>query len=246
MSTSSIVIVGATSGIAQGVARLYAARGWKIFLVARNGGALEAMASDLVARGAPQTSTIVADLRDVSRHDEIVLGAKQFCGTIGVVLIAHGILRNQEEIDNDPDQMLDVFNVNATSSISLLQRFGIALEGQSTGTLAIISSVAGDRGRRSLYTYGATKAAVSHVVAGMRGRYQPLGINVLDIKPGPVDTPMMAGRTQALVASVDVVAQDIVRAIDTRKGVLYTPWFWRYIMRIVKMIPEPIFLKIRF
>jgi short-subunit dehydrogenase len=69
---------------------------------------------------------------------------------------------------------------------------------------------------------------------------------VLDIKPGPVDTPMMAGRTQALVASVDVVAQDIVRAIDTRKGVLYTPWFWRYIMRIVKMIPEPIFLKIRF
>jgi len=246
MKTSSVVIIGATSGIAQGVARLYASRGWKIFLVARNAAALEAMASDLLTRGASQTSTMVADLRDMSRHEEIVSVAGQFCGTIDVVLIAHGILRNQQEIDNDPEQMLEVFNVNATSSISLLQRFGLALETQRSGTLAIISSVAGDRGRRSLYTYGATKAAVSHFVAGMRGRYQPLGINVLDIKPGPVDTPMMAGRTQALVASVDVVSRDIVRAIDKRKGVLYTPWFWRIIMRIVRMIPEPIFLKIKF
>lgn len=246
MSTSSIVIIGATSGIAQGVARLYAGKGWNIFLVARNTGALAAMASDLVARGASQTSTEVADLRDVSRHDEIVQRAKQFCGVIDVVLIAHGVLRNQEEIDNDPEQMLDVFNVNATSSISLLQRFGMILEAQRSGTLAIISSVAGDRGRRSLYTYGASKAAVSHVVAGMRGRYKPLGINVLDIKPGPVDTPMMAGRTQTLVASVDVVARDIVRSIDKRHGVLYTPWFWRIIMRIVRLIPEPIFLKIKF
>ncbi len=246
MSSSSIVIIGATSGIAQGVARLYAVRGWKMFLVARNAAALEAMASDLLARGASQTSLLVADLGDVARHDEIVRRAQQFCGTIGVVLIAHGILRNQQEIDNDSDRMLEVFNVNATSSISLLQRFGIALEAQHSGTLAIISSVAGDRGRRSLYTYGATKAAVSHFVAGLRGRYKPLGINVLDIKPGPVDTPMMAGRTQALVASVDAVARDIVRAIDRRKGVVYTPWFWRIIMRIVRMIPEPIFLKIKF
>ena len=163
-----------------------------------------------------------------------------------MVLIAHGILRNQDEVDHNVDEMLQVFNVNATSSISLLHRFGVAMEEQQSGTIAIISSVAGDRGRRSLYTYGSTKAAVSHFVAGMRGRYKPLGINVLDIKPGPVDTPMMTGRTLTLAATVDAVAKDIVAAIDKRKGVLYTPWFWRYIMRIVKMIPEPIFLKIRF
>lgn len=246
MTPTSIVIIGATSGIAQGVARLYAQRGWTIYLVARNADALASMQSDLLARGAKKVESLVADLRDVSRHDDVVNGARQFCETIGVVLIAHGILRNQQEIDYDADEMLQVFNVNATSSISLLHRFGVAMERQGYGTIAIISSVAGDRGRRSLYTYGSTKAAVSHFVAGMRGRYKPLGINVLDIKPGPVDTPMMAGRTQALVASVETVSKDIVSAIDNGKGVVYTPWFWRYIMRIVRMIPEPIFLKIKF
>lgn len=245
MSTSTIVIVGATSGIAQGVARSYATAGWNIFLVARKEQALQAMTSDLLARGAERVSSFCVDLQQTNRHDEIVNRSMEFAGRIDVVLIAHGILRNQEEIDHNVDEMLTVFDVNATSTISLLHRFGVALEPQHSGTLAVISSVAGDRGRRSLYTYGATKAAVSHVVAGMRGRYLPLGINVLDIKPGPVDTPMMAGRTQALVADVDVVAKDIVRAIERRKGVVYTPWFWRYIMAIVRMIPEVIFLKIK-
>ncbi|MBU3679320.1 MAG: SDR family NAD(P)-dependent oxidoreductase [Candidatus Kapabacteria bacterium] len=246
MNPSSIVIIGATSGIAQGVARHYAQRGWNIYLVARNTDALAAIQSDLLARGAMKVESMAADLRDVSRHDEVVKGAQQFSETIGVVLIAHGILRNQLEIDYDADEMLQVWNVNATSSISLLHRFGVAMETQRSGTIAIISSVAGDRGRRSLYTYGSTKAAVSHFVAGMRGRYKPLGINVLDIKPGPVDTPMMTGRTLMLGATVETVAKDIVAAIDKRKGVLYTPWFWRVIMRIVRMIPEPIFLKIKF
>lgn len=246
MTPSSIVLIGATSGIAQGVARLYAQRGWTIYLVARNADALAAMQSDLLARGAKEVESMVADLRDISRHDDVVKGAQQFCETIGVVLIAHGILRNQQEIDYDADEMLQVFSVNATSSISLLHRFGVAMEKQQSGTIAIISSVAGDRGRRSLYTYGSTKAAVSHFVAGMRGRYKPLGINVLDIKPGPVDTPMMAGRNLMLGATVDAVANDMMAAIDRRRGILYTPWFWRYIMRIVRMIPEPIFLKIKF
>lgn len=246
MSSPSIVIVGATSGIAQGVARNYAMAGWNIFLVARKEQALNAMQSDLLARGATSVSSFCIDLQETARHDEIVERAMKFCGRVDVVLIAHGILRNQEEIDHNAAEMLKVFDVNATSTISLLHRFGVALEPQRSGTIAVISSVAGDRGRRSLYTYGATKAAVSHIVAGMRGRYLPLGINVLDIKPGPVDTPMMAGRTQALVADVDVVAKDIVRAIERRKGMVYTPWFWRYIMFIVRMIPEPIFLKIKF
>jgi decaprenylphospho-beta-D-erythro-pentofuranosid-2-ulose 2-reductase len=246
MNTPSIVIIGAASGIAQGVARLYAKRGWRLFLVARNADALQTMESDLVARGAAHVTTMLADLSDVARHDEIVKRAQEACGSISVVLIAHGILRNQEEVDHNADDMLLVFDVNARSSVSLLHRFGVALEPQRSGTIAVISSVAGDRGRRSLYTYGSTKAAVSHFVAGMRGRYLPIGINVLDVKPGPVDTPMMAGRTLTLAATVDAVAKDIIAAIDKRSGVLYTPWFWRYIMLIIKMIPERIFLKIKF
>ncbi|MBU3699923.1 MAG: SDR family NAD(P)-dependent oxidoreductase [Candidatus Kapabacteria bacterium] len=246
MRISSIVIIGATSGIAQGVARLYAERGWKIFLVARNADALQAMASDLKSRGASDVGVLIADLCDTTRHGEIVSTASRFSGNIDVVLIAHGVLKNQQEIDNDPNAMLKVFDVNAVSTISLMQRFASALEPQKSGTVAVISSVAGERGRRTLYTYGATKAAVSHFAAGLRARYLPLGINILNIKPGPVDTPMMAGRTQALIAPVSAVARDIVRAIDSRKGVIYTPWFWRHIMTIIKMIPERIFVKINF
>lgn len=246
MNSVSVVIIGATSGIAQPVARAYASRGATLFLVARNAEALSATASDLLARGASRVETLVADVQDGARHDEIVHAAKGTCGTIDVVLIAHGILRNQQEIDHDVDEMLRLFEVNATSVLSLAQRFGLAMESQRSGTIAVLTSVAGERGRRSLYTYGASKAAVSHFLAGMRGRYKPLGINILDIRPGPVDTPMLAGRPQPLIATADAVARDIVKAIDRGTWLLYTPWYWRYVMAIVRLIPERIMMRLKY
>jgi short-subunit dehydrogenase len=129
--------------------------------------------------------------------------------------------------------------------ISLAHRFGCALEKQGSGTLVGLSSVAGERGRRALYAYAAAKSAVSEFLSGMRGRYLPLGINVLTVKPGPVDTPMTAGRTLPLMASVDKVSLDIRKAIDTRKHVLYTPGIWRVVMAIMRSIPEGIFQRMK-
>lgn len=245
MSTKSIVIIGATSAIAHGVAKLYAKDRARFALVARNAANLEVVAQDLRARGAEHVSTFVADLKDVTRHDEIVAYAVRDLGTMDIVILAHGLLKEQHEIDDDADAMLDVFEVNANSMISLAHRFGCALERQGSGSLVGLSSVAGERGRRALYAYGAAKSAVTAFLSGMRGRYLPLGINVLTVKPGPVDTPMTKGRTLPLMATVDTVSKDIRNAIEKRKHVLYTPGIWRIIMVIMRAIPEGIFQRIK-
>ena len=245
MSSKSIVIVGATSAIAHGVAKLYAKDHARFALVARNAENLEVVANDLRSRGASHVSTFVADLKVVARHDEIVRYAMSDLGTVDVVVLAHGLLKDQTEIDHDVEATLDIFEVNATSMISLAHRFGCALEKQGSGSLVALSSVAGERGRRALYAYAAAKSAVTEFLSGMRGRYLPLGINVLTVKPGPVDTPMTAGRTLPLMASVDSVSLDIRKAIDARKHVLYTPGIWRVIMAIMRAIPEGIFQRMK-
>jgi hypothetical protein len=245
MSSKSIVIIGATSAIAHGVAKLYAKDKARFALVARNAQNLDVVANDLRSRGASHVSTFIADLKDVARHDEIVHGTMLDLGTVDIVILAHGLLKDQTEIDNDTDATLEIFDVNATSMISLAHRFGCALEKQGSGSLVGLSSVAGERGRRALYAYGAAKSAVTEFLSGMRGRYLPLGINVLTVKPGPVDTPMTAGRTLPLMASVDKVSIDIRKAIDARKHVLYTPGIWRIVMAIMRAIPEGIFQRMK-
>ncbi|MEY2718886.1 MAG: hypothetical protein RLZZ273_252 [Bacteroidota bacterium] len=245
MQSKSIAIIGATSAIAHGVAKLYATSNSRFALVARNAQNLEVVASDLRSRGASHVSTLLADLKDVTRHDEIVRYAMADLGRVDIVILAHGLLKDQTEIDHDAEATLDIFEVNATSMISLAHRFGCALEKQGSGSLVGLSSVAGERGRRAIYAYGAAKSAVTEFLSGMRGRYLPLGINVLTVKPGPVDTPMTAGRTLPLMASVDTVAKDIVKAIEQRKHVLYTPGIWRVIMAMMRAIPEALFQKMK-
>jgi decaprenylphospho-beta-D-erythro-pentofuranosid-2-ulose 2-reductase len=126
--------------------------------------------------------------------------------------------------------------------VSLLERLAAHMQQRGGGTIAAISSVAGDRGRKSNYLYGAPKAALSVYLEGLRYRMSAHGVHVLTIKPGFVDTPMTFGRTpKALTASPHRVARDIHRALQRRRSVLYTPWFWWWIMLIIRMIPAPIF-----
>jgi len=245
MQSRSIAIIGATSAIAHGVAKLYAAEKARFALVARNAQHLEIVAGDLRSRGSIQVSTFVADLKDIAGHDRIVADVVAALGRIDVVILAHGLLKDQTQIDHDIDATLEIFEVNATSMISLAHRFGCALERQGSGSLVGLSSVAGDRGRRALYAYAAAKSAVTEFLSGMRGRYLPMGINVLTVKPGPVDTPMTAGRTLPLMATVDAVSKDIFNAIEKRKHVLYTPGIWRVIMAAMRAVPEGIFQKLK-
>ena len=230
-----VVIMGATSAIAQEVAKLYANAGASLFLVARNEAKLLAVASDLRVRGALDVDTFVADLADRSLHAEIVAAAGE---SPDVVLIAHGSLPDQRAIDTDPIAQAAAFDLNATSVIAIAAHFANVLERNRRGTLAVIGSVAGDRGRRSNYVYGAAKAATHAFCDGLRGRLAAAGAHVVLIKPGWVDTPMTSAiKKNPLFVSAASVAKSIHRAISARRGTVYVPGYWRWISLVVRMLP---------
>ena len=238
-----ILIVGATSAIAEATARRLAARGAQLHLLARNAQRLDEIAADLRTRGA-QVSVGLLDINALDQHASTLDAAWQALGSVDLALLAHGTLPDQAACDASVETALREFNTNATSTIALC----VALAGrlQSGATLAVISSVAGDRGRASNYLYGSAKAAVSAFLSGLGQRLRPQGINVLTIKPGFVDTPMTAAfKKGALWASADQVGAGILKAVAARKPVAYLPGFWWAIMYIIKAIPEWIFRKIK-
>lgn len=239
-----ILIIGATSAIAESVARRYAQRSSALHLVARNEDKLGVVAADLRTRGAASVTTSLLDVADITAHAAMIEAAVLQLGNIDVVLIAHGTLPSQPECDNDLDVALREFHVNGTATIALVHQLIPVLK--PGASIAVISSVAGDRGRASNYLYGSAKAAVSAYMSGLSQRLRSEGINVLTVKPGFVDTPMTASfKKGPLWASADAVAKGIVTAIDRRRSVAYLPRFWWLIMQVIKNIPERIFQRIR-
>jgi short-subunit dehydrogenase len=239
-----VLIIGATSAIAEAVARLYAARASTIFLVGRNATRLDAIAADLRVRGAHQVDAYALDVNDLAGHAAMLDAAWAASGGIDTVLIAHGTLPDQAACDQSVELAMREFITNGTSTIALCTALAQRLSAGSN--LAVISSVAGDRGRASNYLYGSAKAAVTAFLSGQGQRLGKLGINVLTIKPGFVDTPMtQAFKKGALWASADKVAQGIVRASDRRRAVAYLPGFWWAIMMVIKNIPEFVFRRIK-
>lgn len=239
-----ILIIGATSAIAEAAARSYARRAAALMLVGRNLVRLQSIADDLSTRGAHAVHVHAMDVNDTAAHAGMLDAAVQALGGIDVVLVAHGTLPDQAACNDSVELSLREFATNGTSTIALCALLAQKLE--RGATLAVISSVAGDRGRASNYLYGSAKAAVSAYLSGMRQRLRPQGINVLTIKPGFVDTPMTAGfKKGALWANPDGIAKGIVGAIDRRRAVAYLPGFWWAIMQVIKLIPEPVFVRIK-
>jgi len=241
-----VLIIGATSAIAEATARLFAVRGDELFLVARNPIRLEAIQKDLEIRGAHEVATAMLDINDLNRHAEVLDAAWSAMHEVDVVLIAHGTLPDQKACENSAALTLKEFNTNATSTIALLTLIANRLESQGKGTLAVISSVAGDRGRASNYIYGAAKAALTAFTSGLRQRLFRSGVTVITIKPGFVDTPMTSEFKKGLLwAAPAQIAKGIVKAIDRRQSVVYLPWFWRSIMFVIRHIPETLFVRIK-
>ncbi|WP_019656847.1 SDR family oxidoreductase [Variovorax atrisoli] len=247
MSTKKkILIVGATSGIAEAVAREYAGAGCTFALVARSQEKLEVVASDLRARGAAGVSTYVWNATEPKRFPDVVERAWRDLGEVDVTLIAHGTLPDQARAAADLDYAIEQFRTNGESAIVCMLALAPRFEAQGGGTLAVIGSVAGDRGRPSNFLYGAAKSSVEAFASGMRGRLFKRGVNLLLIKPGFVATPMTAGLDlpKKLTATPQRVARTIVDAVSARKSVIYVPWFWQVIMTIIKMIPTFVFKKL--
>lgn len=238
-----ILIIGATSAIAEATARRWAMRGAAIHLLARQPARLDIIAADLETRGA-RVSSGVLDVNDHKAQTAALDDAWATLGEIDIVLVAHGTLPDQTACDASLELAMAEFATNGTSTIALCHALAQRLKGGST--LAVISSVAGDRGRASNYLYGSAKAAVTAYLSGLGQRLAPHGVNVLTIKPGFVDTPMTAAfKKGPLWATPDGIARDIESAVERRLAVAYLPWFWWGIMFIIKMIPEFVFRRIK-
>ena len=240
-----ILIIGATSAIAEHCARIWAARGDALHLVARNEQHVQVIASDLKVRGASEVTTYVTDLNDMDKHEELLNVADHALEGIDIVLVAHGTLSNQKSSELSVHETLAEIQTNALSTISLLTLIANRFEAKKSGDICVISSVAGDRGRASNYIYGSAKAMVTAFTSGLRQRLHKSNVSVVTIKPGFVDTPMTAGFKKGLMwARPTEVATLIVKSIENKKAEVYTPKFWRMIMIMIKSIPNTFFKRL--
>lgn len=244
--TKKILVIGATSAIAQEFSRLYAGDHVEFCLVARDQQQLNVIAQDLKVRGAKIAEVLAVDLNLFSAHDRIVQSAFRALTSVDIVLMAHGVLGSQEMADHDPQHVVDLINTNFVSYASLLTLIAHQMKPQRQGTIAVISSVAGDRGKQSNFAYGSAQAGKSAFTDGLRNRLFPHGIHVVTLKLGFVDTPMTADFKKGLLwAKPESVARGIMQAIEKSKNSVYIPYFWRWIMMVITHIPESLFKKLK-
>ena len=242
LSPKRILVLGATSGIAEATMRHLVTPGAQYCLVGRNEAKLAAVASDLRTRGAAEAFTYALDLDRTDQHIPMLEGAVKQLGALDLAFIAHGVLGDQIAAQASYEEAEKVFHTNFLSSVSLITWLANYFEQQHRGTLAVISSVAGERGRKSLYVYGASKAALTAFLSGVRNRIDRSGAHVLTIKPGVIATKMTAGlKPGPLTATADAAGKGIAAAIRSRKDVAYVPGYWAAIMFVIRAIPESIF-----
>jgi short-subunit dehydrogenase len=242
-----VAIFGASSGMAFSVARIYAQKHARLFLIARDKQKLNDIERDLKARGATEVQSMVADLGSASGARAATELLRQRTPHVDVVIIASGILGDTDQLLSDPKACEDLFNVNVQAPIAISNSILPLLLQQKSAVLAIFSSVAGDRGRASNFIYGASKAALTAYASGLRARLSQSGVHVLTIKPGIVATAMTAHLPRGpLTANPEVVARRIVKAIEKRKDTLYAPGFWRWVMCVITHLPEFVFKRLRF
>jgi decaprenylphospho-beta-D-erythro-pentofuranosid-2-ulose 2-reductase len=239
-----VVIFGATSAIAAEVAAIHAARGDALHLVARDPKKLGALAARF---GHCRPLTTRADFDDLSACAGLCDDVLRRSRGVDVALIAHGWLGDQQKSEHDWNEAERIVRTNFMSAVALLIPLGNYFEGAEGGRLGVLTSVAGERGRPRNYTYGASKAALSVYLQGMRSRLHPAGVAVTNLKLGPVDTPMTQEHPKnVFFARPEAVARDIVAAMDARRADVFVPRRWAAIMPIVRNTPEALFQRLRF
>jgi len=242
-----VLILGAGSGIAQATARLYAGEGAVIGLAGRNMQRLEEIADDLRVRGATRVQTLEVDFATAA-VPAVLAGMVEALGGLDHAILAYGVLGDQAAAEDDLAAARTIIDVNFGSTAVWTLALAGLLERQGRGSLVVLGSVAGDRGRRSNYVYGAAKAGMATLVEGISHRFRGTGPRAVIIKPGPTDTAMTAGMAKGgpLWASPETVAAIVRKAADRGGPVVYAPARWRLIMAIIRMIPAAIFNKMNF
>jgi decaprenylphospho-beta-D-erythro-pentofuranosid-2-ulose 2-reductase len=249
MTDINVLVIGANSAIAEEITKNFATKdNANLFLVARNQAKLDAIADEMKVLGAQSIKKYYTDLALLHNHqnliDQIFFDAGQ---KIDYIIIAHGSLSNEERAKTDIEYALNEINLNLNSYISLSLLIANKLENQKHGNLALISSVAGDRGRSKICLYACAKSGITTLGQALSQRLHKNNINVLTVKPGVIDTPMTKTLKHSLLTgSSKNAGLDIYNAIKSRKKQIYTPWFWRIIMLIIRLLPQEIFLKTKF
>lgn len=246
LRSGSVLILGATSGIGRAVAHRWAKEKVNLLLAGRDMTELERAAADLRIRYGIEAEALQFDALAFDTHKTRFNDAVARAGDLLGIILCHGLMTPQMEAQDNFTAARRMIDTNYTSAASILGLAADYFEKQKGGFIAVVTSVAGDRGRQSNYIYGSSKGALSLFVQGLRNRLSRTGVTVLTIKPGFVDTAMTWGLPGLfLVASPQHVADEIWRAVRRKKMILYTPWFWRWIMAIIKCVPERIFRKMK-
>ena len=239
-----MLILGATSEIARACALRFAQEGWDLCLAGRRMDALQALAQELHDKTGRTVDCMEFDALDSSTHAALWDSVKD---RIDAVLCAVGLLGDQIAARHDNDAADRILRANFTGLVSLLSMAADTFEQRQRGLIIGISSVAGDRGRGSNYLYGSAKAGFTAFLSGLRARLAPSGVQVLTVKPGLIASPMLEGRDLPpyLIASPETVARDIANAVRKGRRTLYSPWYWRVIMLVVKHLPERLFMRLK-
>lgn len=245
--TGRALILGAKSAIARAIARGLSEEGWDLILAARESGRLEPFASDIRLRTQRQVDAVEFDALADASFSSLPASLQRNFGEFDLVVLVFGYLGDQQRARRDTAEIEKILRTNFTAAAIVLSHLANYLvERGKPGGIIAVSSVAGDRGRQSNYFYGAAKGALTLFLQGLRNRLARTRVHVLTVKPGFVHTPMTADMEgMFLVAEPERVAGDILRAYKKRRDVLYTPWYWRYIMLLVKCIPECVFKRLQ-
>ena len=241
LNLEPVLVVGATSSLAQAICRKLARRGYPLVLAGRDQEELDMLAGDLATRYQAQASVLLFDFMDPHFSAELMM---QDAPDFGHVVLATGDMGTQLAEDLHNIAMTAQLNYVLPAQLATAAALRLCAQ-QKKGSIVIISSVAGDRGRQSNYAYGSAKAALTTFASGLRNRFFAQGIHVMTVKPGFIDTPMTWGMQSPLIASREYVARKIVSAMAARKDVIYVPFFWRYIMLIIRSIPECVFKRLK-
>ena len=241
---SYVLIIGAKSDIAKATAREYARHGYDLYLAARNTGEMEAFANDITVRTQRTIKTLELDILDYESHQAFYAQLEE--KPLGVIS-AVGYLGDQQKAQTDFQEAKLIVDTNYTGVISLFNIIANDFERRRSGFIVGISSVAGDRGRKTNYLYGSAKAALTAYLSGLRNRLYDAQVQVMTVKPGFVATKMTEGMDlpEKLTAQPEEVASDIYKAQQKNKNVIYTKWMWRWVMLVIRMIPEWKFKKMK-
>ena len=241
----NVAVIGATSAVAQAAIRLWAQRGCALTLIARNASELERIKADALVRGAPSVTTLLGEATDAA----FITESLRSMAAPREALIAYGSLSDSARADTDAAYLAEELHANFVSAALWAQGLAerMASENAAGGTIAVISSVAGDRGRGSNHAYGAAKAGLTAFCSGLRARMAARRVHVVTVKPGFIDSPMTAhiAKKGALWATPEAIAAGILNGIDKKRDVVYLPGFWRLIMLIISHIPEGIFKRLK-